>query len=73
MIAGKNLLDYTYLFSPNYYQKNHNITYKYFKGNYDKGKSLGFRQKIDETRIYLGKEIKYNDLLNEKHKKCAGL
>ena len=23
--------------------------------------SLGFRQKIDETRIYLGKEIKYND------------
>ena len=39
MTAGKNLLYYTYLFSPNYYQKNHNIIYKYFKGNYDKGKS----------------------------------
>ena len=38
MIAGKNLLDYTNLFSPNDYQKNGKIIYKYFKDKYGKRK-----------------------------------
>ena len=31
MLTGKNLLDYTNLFSPNDYKKNEKIIYKYFK------------------------------------------
>ena len=31
MIAGKTLLDYTNLFSPNDYKENDKIIYKYFK------------------------------------------
>ena len=31
MFAGKTLLDYTNLFSPNEYEKNNKIIYKYFK------------------------------------------
>ena len=34
MLAGKSLLDYTYLFSPNDYQKNYKIIYKCFKDKY---------------------------------------
>ena len=34
MLAGKTLLDYTNLFSPNDYTKNDKIIYKYFKDNY---------------------------------------
>ena len=34
MLAGKTLLDYTHLFSPNDYKKNVKIKYKYFKFNY---------------------------------------
>ena len=30
MLKGKNLLDYTNLFSPNEYEKNDNIKLKYF-------------------------------------------
>ena len=33
-LAGKTLLDYTNLFSPNDYKKNDKIIYKYFKGKY---------------------------------------
>ena len=36
MLAGKNLLDYTKLFSPNDYKKNDKIIYKYFKDKYGK-------------------------------------
>ena len=36
MIAGKALLDYTNLFSPNDYKKNEKIIYKYFKNKYGK-------------------------------------
>ena len=36
VIAGKNMLDYTCLFSPNGYNKNDNIIYKHFKDKYDK-------------------------------------
>ena len=38
MMARKTLLDYTNLFSPNDYQKNTKIIYKYFKDKYDKRK-----------------------------------
>ena len=34
--SGKSLLDYTNLFSPNYYKKNDKIMYKYFKDIYVK-------------------------------------
>ena len=36
MLAGKTLLDYTNLSSPNDYKKNGKITYKYFKDKYVK-------------------------------------
>ena len=36
ILAGKTLLDYTNLFSPNDNKKNDKITYKYFKDKYDK-------------------------------------
>ena len=36
MLAGKTLLDYTNLFSPNDCKKNGKIVYKYFKSKYDK-------------------------------------
>ena len=38
MIAGKTLLDYTNLFSPNDYQKNDAIIYTYLKDKYGKRK-----------------------------------
>ena len=38
MIAGKTLLDYTSLFSPNDYKDNGKIIYKYFKDKYGKRK-----------------------------------
>ena len=34
MLAGKTLLDYTNLFSPNDYKTNDKIIYKYFKDKY---------------------------------------
>ena len=34
ILAGKTLLDYTDLFSPNDYKKNDKIIYKHFKGKY---------------------------------------
>ena len=34
IIAGKTLLDYTYLRFPNEYKKNDKIIYKYFKVKY---------------------------------------
>ena len=37
MLAGKTLLDYINLFSPNDYKKNDKIIYKYFKDKYDRG------------------------------------
>ena len=48
--------------------------YKYFKNIYgQKQVSLDFwLKKVCEIRNYLLKEIKYNDLMNEKTKKCIG-
>ena len=34
ILAGKTLLDYTNLFSPNYYKKNDKIIYRYFMDRY---------------------------------------
>ena len=51
MLAGKTLLDYTDLFSPNNYKKNDKIIYKYFKDKYARRKSHDFRlRKIDEIK-----------------------
>ena len=52
---------------------NDKVIYKYFKYNYGKRNgSFDFRlKKIDETRNYLLKNIKYNDLISEKHKKVC--
>ena len=36
MIGGKTLLNYTHLFSSNYYKKNDKIIYMYFKDKYGK-------------------------------------
>ena len=36
ILAGKTLLDYANLFSPNYSKKNDKIIYKYFKDKYDR-------------------------------------
>ena len=49
MLAGKALLGYIDLFSPNDYKKNVKIIYKYFNSDLR-------LTKIDETRNYL-KEI----------------
>ena len=38
ILAGKTLLDYTNLFSPNHYKKNENVIYKYFKEKYVKSR-----------------------------------
>ena len=78
MLAGKTLLDYINLFSPNHYKKNDKIMYKYFKDKYDKNAGLKFRLKnIDETRSalsYLLEVIKHNALMGKKHKKtCSTL
>ena len=45
MIAGKTLVDCTNLFSPNDYQMNDKMIYKYFKDKYGKRKCLDFRLK----------------------------
>ena len=39
MLAGKTLLDYNNLFSPNNYKKNGKVIYKYFKSKYDRRRS----------------------------------
>ena len=67
MLAGKALLDCTYLFSPNDYKKNEKRIYKYFKEKYIL--SLEFRlRKLDKKRNYLLEQMKHNDLMNQKYK-----
>ena len=51
MVAGKSLLDYTNLFSPNDHEKNGKIIYMHFKDKYDKSRIK--IKKIDEARNYL--------------------
>ena len=55
MLARKNLLDYTNLFSLDEYKNNDKIIYKYFR-----------MKKIDKRRKYILDEMKRNDLMNEK-------
>ena len=51
MVAGKTLLDYTNLFSPNDYKKVSKTIYTYFKDNMTEEVSLEFRlRKIHDTR-----------------------
>ena len=65
MLAGKTLLDYTDLFSPNDNKMNDKISV--LKINMAEEASLEFRlRKIDERRNYLLYERKLNDLLSEK-------
>ena len=72
MLAGKTLLDYINLFSPDDYKKNDKIIYKYFKDKYAEEASLEFRlRNIDEKRNYPLEEIKHNDLMSEKYKKTC--
>ena len=76
LIAGKTLLEYANLFSPNNYQKNDKIIYKYFKTNMSKEKvNLDFRlEEIHETRNYLLEEVKHNNLMSGKYKQvCRAL
>ena len=40
MLKGKSLLEYTYLSSPNDYEKNHKIILKYFQYNLSKLKCV---------------------------------
>ena len=72
MLAGKTLLDYTNLFSPNDYKSNDKIIYyiSILKINMAEEASLEFRLRTtDETRNYLLDEIKHNDLMSGKYKK----
>ena len=69
MLAEKTLLHYTNLFSPNGYEKNSKIIYKYFKEKYVK--SQVYTEKKDETMIYLLDELKHNDLMSGKYKKTC--
>ena len=75
MLAGKTLLDYTNLFSPNDYKKMIKLYISFLKINMVEKASLEFRlRKIDETGNYLLDEIKHNDLMSEKYDKtCKNL
>ena len=76
MIAGKNLLGLTNLFSPNDYLENDKIIYQYFKDKYGKikRKTWIYNKKIHKTRSYLSDEVKHNDTMSEKPKKvCRAL
>ena len=63
MIPRKNLLDYINLFSPNLSALKVNDKY---------GKSRFRSIEIDKTRSCFLQEIKYHDLMSEKHKKVQG-
>ena len=65
MLPGITLLDYTYLFSSNDYQKNDKIIYDHFKNKY--GRRNKFRVQINN----LSDEIKHNDLMSEKYKRTC--
>ena len=70
MLAGKTLLNYTNLFTPNDYKKNDKIIYNYLKTNIVQKASLEFRlKKINETRNYLFDEIKHSDSMSRKYKR----
>ena len=51
MLAGKPLLDYTNLFSPNDYKKNNKTIYKYFKDKYVSSLELRLK-KLNEKKDF---------------------
>ena len=68
IFAGKTLLDYTNLFSPNDFKKNHKKYISILKINMTEGVSLKFRlRKIGETKNYLLDEKKLKDLMSERY------
>ena len=70
MLAGKTLLDYTNLFSPNDYKKNDKIIHKYFKEKYCRRLEFRIRE-IDETINYPLDKLKLHHLMSEKYKKTC--
>ena len=66
IVAGKDLLDYTYLFSPNNYTNNCNIIYKYFKTKYGKFRISAEKNRWNKDLSF--RTNKHNDLMSEKHK-----
>ena len=72
VLAGKMLLDYTILFSPNDYNKNVKINLCILKMNMTEEATVKFRlRKGEKTRNYLLDEIKHRDLVREKYKKTC--
>ena len=65
MLAGKTLLDYITLFSPNDYKQNDQIKYKYFM---DKMSSLDLDEKT-RSKKKLSLRIYNKDLMSEKNKR----
>ena len=71
MITGKTLIDHANLFSPCDFKKMVKQHTSILKTNIA---SLDFMlKKIDETRNCLLEEMKDNDLMSKKHKKCVKL
>ena len=72
VLAGKMLLDYTILFSPNECNKNAKINLCILKMKMTEEATVKFRlRKGDKTRNYLLNEIKHHDLVREKYKKTC--
>ena len=69
MVAGKDLLDYTYLFSLNNYTNNCNIIYKYFKAKYGKSRISSEKNRWNKDLSF--RINKHNDLISENHKKTC--
>ena len=67
MLAGKTLLDYSNLSSPNDYKRMAKIYMSMLKINMVEEASPEIRlRKTDETRNYLLDEIKHSNLIREK-------
>ena len=72
LLAGKTLLDYTNLISPNDYKKKDKISVLDISVLRANTSSLEYRlKKIDETRNYYSEEIKHNNLISEMYKKTC--
>ena len=70
MLSGKTLLDYINLFSPNEYNMNNKIIYKYFKDKYVKSQ-VQIKKAYKTRQNYLFEELNHNDLISKKLKKAC--
>ena len=72
MLAGKTLLDYINLFSPNDYKKNGKKIFKNFKEKYDKGALNPWNKTKTrwDKKISFGRK-KHNELISMKQKKAC--